>query len=437
MTVRDILSSRRSIAGLLLFCLTLTASSQAKDTERMKWFADAKLGIFIHWGIYSVNGIDESWSFFNELISYDEYMKQIDGFTAASYDPVAWVKMIKDSGARYAVLTTKHHDGVALWDTRLSRLNTVDTTPAGRDLIKPFVKAMNRSGLKLGLYYSLLDWSHPDYPNQTRNIKRYTDDSLRWERFVKFNNGQIAELGKEFRPDLWWFDGDWEQSAEMWRAPEIRKMILDQNSSAIINSRLAGYGDYATPEQGLPTLKPPEKHWELCMTINDSWGYQGNDLNYKSPSQVIRIFAECIGMGGNLLLSIGPKADGTIPVEQAEMLKEMGRWTSKHGQAIYGTVAGLPDGYFEGPSTMSADSTILYLFFAGDGGGELMLEGVKNRINKAYVVGNGTNLEVKEYLRPYWSDHAGVYFIKIPKELLDDKMTVIGVALNGKLEIEP
>ncbi len=119
------------------------------------------------------------------------------------------------------------------------------------------------------------------------------------------------------------------------------------------------------------------------------------------------------------------------------MLKEMGRWTSKHGQAIYGTVAGLPDGYFEGPSTLSADSTILYLFFAGDGGGELMLEGVKNRINKAYVVGNGTNLEVKEYLRPYWSDHAGVYFIKIPKELLDDKMTVIGVALNGKLEIEP
>lgn len=153
MTVRDILFSRRSIAGLLLFCLSLTASSQAKDTERMKWFADAKLGIFIHWGIYSVNGIDESWSFFNELISYDEYMKQIDGFTAASYDPVAWVKMIKDSGARYAVLTSKHHDGVALWDSRLSRLNTVDTTPAARDLIKPFVKALNRSGLKLGICY--------------------------------------------------------------------------------------------------------------------------------------------------------------------------------------------------------------------------------------------------------------------------------------------
>lgn len=437
MTVRDLLFSRRSIAGLLLFCISLTVSSQAKDTERMKWFADAKLGIFIHWGIYSVNGIDESWSFFNELTSYDEYMKQIDGFTAASYDPVAWVKMIKDSGARYAVLTSKHHDGVALWDTRLSRLNTVDTTPAARDLIKPFVKALNRSGLKLGLYYSLLDWSHPDYPNQTRSIKRYTADSLRWERFVKFNHGQIAELGKEFRPDLWWFDGDWEQSAEMWKAPVIRKMILDQNPSAIINSRLVGYGDYATPEQGLPTRRPPEKYWELCMTMNDSWGYQGNDRNYKSPSQVIRIFAECIGMGGNLLLSIGPKADGTIPVEQADMLKEMGRWTSKHGQAIYGTVAGLPDGYFEGPSTLSADSTIVYLFFAGDGGGELMLEGVKNRINKAYVVGNGTNLEVKEYLRPYWSDHAGVYFIKIPKELLDERMTVIGVALNGKLEIEP
>jgi alpha-L-fucosidase len=420
----------------LLSCISLAIVAQPKQDDRMKWFADAKLGIFIHWGIYAVNGIDESWSFYNELISYDDYIKQLEGFTASSYDPDVWVKLIKESGARYAVMTSKHHDGVALWDTRMSRLNTTDSTPAGRDLLKPFIKSLRRSGLKVGLYYSLLDWSHPDYPNLTRNITRYTDDPERWERFMLFNLGQITELEKKFSPDLWWFDGDWEQSAEKWRAGEIRQMILDWNPSAIINSRLAGYGDYGTPEQGLPTHRPADRYWELCMTINDSWGYQGNDRNYKSPSQVIRIFAECIGMGGNLLLDIGPMADGTIPPEQAEVLKELGRWTSKHRQAIYGTVAGLPDGHFAGPSTMSADSAMLYLFFPGNGGGELMLEGVKNSINKAFVVGNGTNLEVREYLRPYWSGHAGVYFIKIPEEVLDEKMTVVGVALNGRLATE-
>ena len=436
MTLRVRHLSRISLASLLLLCLTLSIVAQPKQEDRMKWFADAKLGIFIHWGIYAVNGIDESWAFYNELISYDDYMKQLEGFTASSYDPDAWVKLIKESGARYAVMTSKHHDGVALWDTRMSRLNTTDSTPAGRDLLKPFVKSLRHSGLKVGLYYSLLDWSHPDYPNLTRNIKRYTDDPERWERFMQFNLGQMTELEKRFSPDLWWFDGDWEQRAEKWRAGEIREMILDWNPSAIINSRLAGYGDYGTPEQGLPTHRPADEYWELCMTINDSWGYQGNDRNYKSPSQVIRIFAECIGMGGNLLLDIGPMADGSIPPEQAEVLKEMGRWTSKHRQAIYGTVAGLPDGHFAGPSTMSADSTMLYLFFPGDGGGELMLEGVKTSINKAFVVGNGTNLEVREYLRPYWSSHAGVYFIKVPEEVLDEKMTVVGIALDGKIVTE-
>lgn len=423
-------------AGLMLLCISVTTSAQKESAGRMEWFGNARLGIFIHWGIYSVNGIDESWSFFNGHITYDDYMKQLDGFTAAKYDPDAWVRLIKESGARYAVLTSKHHDGVALWDTELSRLDVVDSTPAARDLIRPFVDALRNSGLKVGLYYSLLDWSHPDYPNMTRNIKRYDADSVRWERFVKFNHSQITELDTEFSPDLWWFDGDWEQSAAMWRAPVIRKMILESNPDAIINSRLAGYGDYGTPEQGLPLRPPEDEYWELCMTINDSWGYQGNDRNYKSPSQVIRIFADCLSMGGNLLLDIGPMPDGTIPEEQAEVLKELGRWTSKHSQAVYGSVAGLPPGCFDGPSTMSADSTTVYLFLNGDGGGEIMLQGVMNRINKAVVVGNGTNLEFKEYLRPSWSSHAGVYFIKVPENVLDDELTVIGLSLDDKLKTE-
>ena len=179
---------------LLVICASfLTAQeSEKQKTERMEWFADAKLGIFIHWGIYSVNGIDESWSFFNKYITYDDYMKQLNGFTASKYDPVAWAKLIKESGAKYTVLTTKHHDGVALWDTKQNDLNVIKKTPAKRDLVKPFCEAVQKQGMKLGLYFSALDWSYPDYPNKTKTEQRYTNDSNRWNNFLKFHsNHQI------------------------------------------------------------------------------------------------------------------------------------------------------------------------------------------------------------------------------------------------------
>jgi alpha-L-fucosidase len=428
---------------LLLFLILITffqsISAQVKskeDAERMQWFHDAKLGIFIHWGIYSVNGIDESWSFYNGYISYPDYLKQLNGFTAAKYNPAGWASLIRESGARYAVLTSKHHDGVALWDSKAGDLTVVKKTPAGKDLIAPFCSELRKNGVKVGLYYSLLDWSNPDYPNFTKNEKRYENDSLRWKRFTDFNFSQIRELGKNFNPDLYWFDGDWEQSAAKWKAPEIRDMILKTNPKAIINSRLQGYGDYATPEQGLPLTRPADRYWELCMTINDSWGYQQNDKNFKSPKQIITIFAECLSNGGNLLLDIGPRADGTIPAEDVNILKTLGVWTKKHSEAIYGTEGGLPQGFFHGPTTISTDSTMLYLFFPGNPVGEIMLEGVKNRINRIYVVGNGTKLEWKEYLKPYWSSNAGVVFINVPEAVLDENMTVLAVVLDGKLKIQ-
>jgi len=425
---------------IALFAGPVTSSSgqdtEKEKAERMQWFKDARLGIFIHWGIYAVNGIDESWSFYNGYISYDDYMKQLKRFTASAYKPEEWASLIKESGAKYAVLTSKHHDGVALWDTRMGELSVVGKTPAGRDLVAPFVKALRKAGLKVGIYYSLLDWSNIDYPNFTKIEKRYVDDSVRWKRFEVFNHGQIDEIGKNFNPDLYWFDGDWEQRAEKWRAPEIRKMIMARNPSAVINSRLQGYGDYATPEQGLPVNRPEDKYWELCLTINDSWGYQQNDKEFKSPEQIIKIFAECLSKGGNMLLDIGPKADGTVPQEEVTVLKELGKWTRKHAEAIYGTEGGLPSGYFYGPSTMSKDSTMLYLFIHGNPEGEVMLEGVKNKINRIYVVGNGTKLSWKEYLKPYWSSNAGLFFIDVPDAVLDEYMTVLAVVLDGKLELQ-
>jgi alpha-L-fucosidase len=414
----------------------MTISGQEATDKKMQWFKDAKLGIFIHWGIYAVNGIDESWSFYNGYISYEDYMKQLNGFTAAAYNPAEWVSLIKESGARYAVLTAKHHDGVALWNTKQGELSIVKKSPAARDVVTPFVNELRKQGIKAGIYFSLLDWSNPDYPNFTKTEKRYLDDSIKWKRFGIYNHGQIEEIGKNFNPDLYWFDGDWEQSAEKWKAKEIRKMILDRNPSAIINSRLQGYGDYATPEQGLPVIRPKDKYWELCMTINDSWGYQPNDREFKSPAQIIKIFAECLSKGGNLLLDIGPKADGSIPLEDVTVLKELGKWTKKHSEAIYGTEGGLPAGYFYGPSTLSKDSTMLYLFVPGDPKGQVMLQGIKNKINRIYAVGNGTKLIWKEYLKPYWSNNSGVTFIDIPEKVRDEYMTVIAVILDGKLQLQ-
>lgn len=423
---------------LSVFIFSMVCKAQEPNIvnqKRMQWFEDAKLGIFIHWGIYAVDGIDESWSFYNQYISHDDYMKQLDGFSASKYNPQEWAKLFRESGAQYAVLTAKHHDGVALWDTRCNDLNVLKKTPAATDLIDPYIKALRKNGLKAGLYFSLLDWSHPDYPNFTRTEKRYENDSAKWNRFVDFNFCQLDELSKKFKPDLFWFDGDWEASAEAWRAKELSQQLRAWNKDVILNSRIQGYGDYATPEQGLPVTRPEERYWELCMTMNDSWGYQHNDHNYKSPNQVINILVETISKGGNLLLDIGPKADGSIPDEQVEILKELGRWTSKHKEAIYETRAGIPADHFHGPTALNKTGDILYLYLPYKPIGPVAIKGIKNKINRIWVVGNGTKLNYDIKMKQYWSSVPGIVYIDVPEVVLDKDVTVIAVLLDGKVDL--
>ncbi|MBN2246249.1 MAG: alpha-L-fucosidase [Candidatus Aminicenantes bacterium] len=433
---------RIKLTAFLLFMFIsntfLTAQGNiTNDIQKMQWFIDAKLGIFIHWGIYAVNGIDESWSFYNGYISYQDYLKQLEGFTADEYDPDKWAKIIKQSGAKYAVLTSKHHDGVALWPTKLSDLNVVEKTPAGRDLIGPFCRALRKQEIKVGLYFSHLDWSHPDYPHFTGSQKRYdiNHEPKRWADFVEFRNGQIEELALNYHPDLFWFDGDWDFSAEEWKAKELREMILSNLPDAIINSRLNGYGDYATPEQGVPVVRPQDRFWELCMTMNDSWGYQGNDLNYKTPNQIIRIFIDCISRGGNLLLDIGPMANGIIPKEQLIILEKMGNWVHKHAEAIYGTSAGIPYDHFSGPTTLSKDQKNLFLFLDHKPIGPVVLKGIKNKVNRIRVVGNGIKLSWKIMGKQYWSENPGLLYIDIPDYALDDQVTVIALQLDEPIEL--
>ncbi|WP_376747309.1 MULTISPECIES: alpha-L-fucosidase [Sphingobacterium] len=346
----------------------------------MDWFEDAKLGIFIHWGIYSVDGISESWSFFNNYINHDNYIKQLNGFTAKDYKPKEWAKLIKEAGAKYTVITTKHHDGISMWNTKADKvITTLQDAAAKQDVITPFVKAIQEEGLHTGLYYSLPDWSHPYYDVFTRNRKRYElkGEPARWDNYVKYYQKQLTELSEQYKPELLWFDGDWEHSAEEWKAKETLNLLRKYNPNIIINSRLNHHGDYDTPEQGIPVTRPDAKFWELCYTMNDSWGYQPFDKKYKSPNMIIRTLVDCISMGGNLLLDIGPKADGTIPEEQLNILKQLGRWTNKHAAAIYGTRAGIPFANYGGKSALSKDGKTLYLYVY-EKKPELQLKGLVN-----------------------------------------------------------
>ncbi len=358
---------KRLFIGLMLFSLFAKSYGQnslPKD-EKMLWFDDAKLGIFIHWGVYAVDGVSESWSFFNNYMSHDRYLKQLDGFTAKEYKPQEWANLIKESGAQYTVITTKHHDGIALWDSKTDKALTVPKHAiAKQDVLTPFIAAVKKTGLKTGLYYSLPDWSHPYYDVVTRSRKRYMlkDEPKRWGQFVDYYQGQLAELSSQYKPDLLWFDGDWEHSAEEWKAEQTLSLLRRYNPNIIVNSRLNHHGDYATPEQGVPVKRPADRYWELCYTMNDSWGYQHFDTNYKTPNMIVRTLIDCIAMGGNLLLDIGPKADGTIPEEQVTILKELGRWTSKYKEAIYGTRAGVSPAFIREKNSFSKDGKTVYVY---------------------------------------------------------------------------
>lgn len=412
-----------------------SAETDAQKDERMEWFAHAKLGVFIHWGIYAVDGVSESWSFYNNYLPYEQYMKQAERFTASNYNPKEWVSLIEESGAKYTVITTKHHDGVALWDTKTDAISTVRNTAAKRDVLTPFVKEVKKSKLHLGLYFSLPDWSHPNYPNKTRTETRYQNDPARWQKFVNYNFDLLKELSSQYKPDLYWFDGDWEQTAEAWNSKGIIDLLRSYNKNVIVNSRIQGYGDYATPEQGVPVVRPDSKYWELCMTMNDSWGYQSTDTNYKTPYMLLRTFVDCLSNGGNMLLDIGPREDGTIPEEQVAILKEFGRWTKKHKEAIYDTRAGIPAEHFQGYTSLNKAGDILYLYLPYRPNGVIEVKGLMNKVNRVWVVGNGQMLNYKEYNKNYWSEVPGNLYITVPDSVLDEQITVIAVLLDSPIKL--
>lgn len=414
------------------------------------WFKNAKLGIFIHYGIYAVNSVAESWSFYNGRISYEDYMKQLDGFTAKNFDANKWAELFKKARANYVVLTSKHHDGIALWDTKYSDLNVLAKTPAKRDIIKEYTTAIREHGMKVGIYFSLIDWSNenyksiyaegskpgdPIYENKFSSPIDGIEKPDKWQQFLDFNRNQLTELMTNYGTiDLLWFDGDWERSANQWKMPEFREFLHNLNPNVVLNSRMQGYGDYKTPEQGIPVFQP-KGAWEFCTTINDSWGYQKFDNNYKSSLQIIRMFCDCITMGGNLLLDVGPMEDGTIDIRQQQVLIDLGNWITKNEEAVFETEKGIPYNFFLGGSTLSKDKKTLYLFVYDNPIENVCLKGICNKITKITILASQKELTYKLKGGAPWNGIPGTVWIDLNQNDANNQITVLKVELESELKL--
>ena len=344
--------------------------------RRLKWFRDARFGMFIHWGLYSMLGRHE-WVMNRERIPLKEYEKLADKWQPKPNCMRDWAKLAKKAGMRYMVMTTKHHEGFCLFNTKHTDYNAVKRSP-GRDLVAEYVDACRAEGLKVGFYYSLMDWHHPD------GVKCMKNDAS-WVRFTEFTHGVVRELCTNYgKVDIMWFDGGWPLSAEGWRSQELINMILDLQPDCIINNRTGLAGDFGTPENRIVPDK--ERMWEACMTFNHSWGYTPIDTDYKSAWEVLSMLRQCAAGGGNLLLNIGPKPDGSLYHPCDTELERVGRWMKKYGKSIYEATDPIPqDWMITGAFTRKGDT--LYYHCNRWPGEELAIGGLRCKILSAKIMG--------------------------------------------------
>ena len=337
----------------------------------MNWFKSARLGMFVHWGHSSVRGWELSWPLVGGVfilpycqdVAIADYHQNAENFNPTAYDPRQWANLAKSLGVRYVILTTKHHDGFALFPTKTNDFHHNGQT----DLVQQFVEAIREAGLKVGFYFSLIDWHHPDYPAFTEADKPYRFDRIpqptpqQWSRFIEVMFEQIRELLTNYgQIDIIWFDGSWERVSEQWRAEELAQTIRQLQPDILINDRLPGQGDFTTPEQFVPP-EPPDGLWEVCLTMNESWGYNTADNIYKSARDLVHTLCEIAGKGGNLLLNVSPMGDGQIPQIQQERLEAVAEWMSRYGESILDTQPGLEPWQFYGPSTRKDNFYYLHL----------------------------------------------------------------------------
>ena len=345
---------------LLIFSLALPAiaipnqETEAQREARIKWWTDARFGMFIHWGLYALPARHE-WVKQHEAITEEDYQKYFDHFNPDLYNPREWARLAKAAGMKYFVVTTKHHEGFCLWDTKYGDYKATKT-PYGKDLIKPMVEAFRAEGLRVGFYHSLLDWHHPEYPvdkfhpmfNNLEFRKAAADRDVR--KYAEYLHNQVRELLTQYGPiDCLFMDfsfpGENGKGRNDWQSEKLLKMIRELQPQIIVDDRLdlldvPGGWDYRTPEQFMPQewLKVDGKRvpWETCQTFSGSWGYHRDEATWKSVRQLVVMLIEVVSKGGNLLLNVGPTARGTFDDRAKERLEGIGAWMEGHSRSIYG-----------------------------------------------------------------------------------------------------
>ena len=330
--------------------------------NRTEWFRKERFGMFIHWGLYAIPALGE-WVMSEKRMTVEEYEKYFEQFDPTDYNPREWARLAKKAGMKYAVLTAKHHDGFCLFDSALTDYKATNTK-AGRDLVREFLDAFRAEGLKVGLYFTLIDWHHPDYPKYNdmhhpmRGNEAYKDENINFDRYLEYMHGQVEELVTNYgKLDILWFDFSYDNMCEdTWKAEELIRMVRKHQPDVIIDNRLEGSGekngsivtdhpniysgDFASPEMiippgGMKDLNGKPIPWELCATMNNHWGYCYYDHTYKTSQTIIRKLVECVSKGGNFILNVGPDAKGRIPKESQEILTQVGEWMEQNGESLY------------------------------------------------------------------------------------------------------
>lgn len=379
------------------------------------WFTRDRFGLFIHWGLYSL-GARHEWLQSREFMSTERYGGRYFGrFDPDLYDPNVWAELALEAGMKYFVVTTKHHEGFCLWDSKYTDFKAPNT-PAGRDLLRPMVEAFRARGLRAGLYYSLLDWHHPDYTLDVKHPLRYDatyaakESERRFERYVEYMFNQTRELLTEYGDvDLMFFDfsippeeGFPGKGKEAWRSEELVKLIRRLRPNLLLNDRLQVGGDITTPEQYQPRkwieVDGRRVVWEACHTFSGSWGYYRDEETWKSVDTLVKMLVDTVSKGGNLLLNVGPTGRGEFDARAIERLKGIGEWMKRHGRSVYGCTAA-PDEYAcpgDCRFTYHPETNRLYLHIFSWPFKHLHLEGFSGRVEYAQLLNDASEIRMTE-----------------------------------------
>lgn len=393
------------------------ASTDSTGKPDLSWFIQARYGLFIHWGMYSIFERGEQVLFREHLVP-SEYRASANRFRPSKFDPADWAQTAKAAGMKYAILTTKHHDGFCLWNTGTTEFNSARTGLC-RDYVHEYVKAFRRAGLRVGLYFSTADWSQPAYFAGPKN------DPKAFREFIRLTHRQVNELCTSFgKIDILWFDGVWPYTAKEWRATELLAMIRRLQPGIIINDRVGLAGDIATPEQAIPEQQfKPQRPWETCLTSTERWwGWHAGE-KFKTAHRAIRELCLTADVGGNLVYNVGPKPDGTLPALFRKLMAGVADWMQKNREAIHGTSETICETTTFGLMTCKPGKVYLHvLYWPSDR--QVHLAGLKNKVLTAGYLATGRRIEFRQ-------TSADLYLTGLPSKAPDSCNTVIELDVVG------